>query len=117
MTFADSVKTCLKKYADFSGRASRSEYWWFALFTAIPSMIMEMTNKNESLGALSLIAAVAVLVLLLPSIAVGVRRLHDVDRSGWSMLIGLIPLAGLLVLIWMCRAGDSGSNRFGPAPY
>ncbi len=109
MMFQDAIKTCFKKYADFSGRAMRSEYWWFALFSMITSFILLMIDPSETLY---LIFSLAV---LLPSLAVGARRLHDIDRSGWWLLLSLVPLVGIIVLIvWFCTKGTPGTNRFGP---
>jgi len=105
MTFGESVKTCFAKYATFEGRASRSEYWWWVLFTIIASAMLGVIS--------SMLAAVFSLATLLPYLAVGVRRLHDTDRSGWWLLIGFIPLIGAIVLIvWCCQTGRD-PNRFG----
>lgn len=111
MTFVDSIKTCFSKYADFKGRASRSEYWWFMLFYVIvyvALMVLAATLETPLL-------AVAILALFIPILAVSARRLHDTDRSGWMMLIGLIPLVGLLVIYFMIQEGKE-PNRFGTAP-
>ena len=91
MTFAESVSTCLSKYVDFNGVASRSEFWWFFLFQIIVVVVLSLMSQ--------LIADIAALALLLPSLAVGARRLHDTGRSGWWLLIGLIPVIGTIVLI------------------
>ncbi len=103
--FVDAVKICFRKYVDFNGRASRPEYWWFFLFGLALSIITMM---------FPLINMLISLVLILPSIAVGVRRLHDIDRTGWWLLIGLIPLVGFIVLIiFLTKQGTAGQNRFG----
>ncbi|HWN38654.1 MAG TPA: DUF805 domain-containing protein [Gammaproteobacteria bacterium] len=91
MTFAESVRTCLSKYVDFNGVASRSEFWWFFLFQIVVVVVLSFVSQ--------LVADIAALALLLPSLAVGARRLHDTGRSGWWLLIGLIPVIGTLVLI------------------
>jgi uncharacterized membrane protein YhaH (DUF805 family) len=107
MTFIDSISTCLKKYADFSGRASRSEYWWFTLFCNLVVTVLML--MNETLGTITFFA------LLLPQITAGVRRLHDVEKTGWMLLVGLIPLIGaLIVLYWCVLAGSDTDNEFGP---
>jgi uncharacterized membrane protein YhaH (DUF805 family) len=103
--FVDAIKICLSKYADFNGRASRSEYWWFFLFTFIIYVVTAF---------LPFISLIAVLALLVPSISAAVRRLHDTDRSGWWYLIFLVPLVGAIVLIFfLCQRGTEGQNRFG----
>ncbi|RZQ56045.1 DUF805 domain-containing protein [Pseudidiomarina tainanensis] len=111
----------LKKYAVFSGRARRSEYWFFVLFNVIIGFvlgfidgILGLGNPEAGVGVLGTIYSLAVLI---PSIAVGVRRLHDTDRSGWWLLIGLIPLIGAIVLIvFFVMDSTPGDNRFGPNP-
>jgi len=109
MTFGDSVGTCLKKYADFAGRASRSEYWWFVLAAFLASIVLAFI--------LRILGGLVYLALLLPMIAVGVRRLHDIGKSGWWLLIGFIPLIGGLILIYFyVKSGDAGSNEYGEAP-
>lgn len=91
MTFQESIQVCFKKYADFSGRASRSEYWWFALFIVLASAATSyLSNALSGLFSLG---------VLLPSIAAATRRLHDTNRSGWWQLVGLVPVVGLVVLI------------------
>ena len=110
MTFQESLRTCLtQKYADFSGRASRSEYWWFALAVVVVSLAVSAIS--ETLGLLVNLA------LLLPSIAAAARRLHDTNRSGWWQLIALIPILGAIVLIvFLALEGDAEDNRFGSKP-
>lgn len=93
MTFQESVRECFTKYADFNGRARRSEYWWFMLFVILVSLALSIFSN-----ALSSIFSLAT---LLPSIAAAARRLHDTNRSGWWQLIALIPVIGLIVLIVM----------------
>ncbi|HZH10451.1 MAG TPA: DUF805 domain-containing protein [Microvirga sp.] len=114
MDFGQSISTCFSKYATFSGRAPRSEYWWFALFGVLLSFGTQILDLFLGFPVLNLIAMLAVLV---PSIAVGVRRLHDTDRSGWWMLLLFIPLIGAIVLlVWFCSRGTLGPNRFGSDP-
>ena len=111
----------LQKYAVFSGRAQRSEYWYFFLFyfllavaAAILDGLVESFNQRTGLGFFSGILALG---LLLPSLAVGVRRLHDIDRSGWWLLIAVIPLVGAIVLlVFTVKDSQPGPNRFGPNP-
>jgi uncharacterized membrane protein YhaH (DUF805 family) len=118
MDFGRSISTCLSKYATFSGRASRSEYWWFVLFTILVSSVAQILDAllavSIGIAGLDLIATFA---LLIPSIAVAARRLHDTDRSGWWQLLLLIPLVGWIVLlVWYCTRGTVGPNRFGADP-
>ncbi|MDD4929030.1 MAG: DUF805 domain-containing protein [Gallionella sp.] len=95
MTFGESISTCFSKYADFNGRASRSEYWWWFLFTVLGYIATMMISE--------LVYGLFALAVFLPSIAVAARRLHDTNRSGWLQLIVLIPLAGLIVIYWLAQ--------------
>jgi len=114
MGFAAAVSACFSKYATFSGRARRSEYWWFALFQALVNIVAYGIEQQTDGG---LIGNLIELALVLPALAVAVRRLHDIDRSGWWLLIGVIPVIGWIVLlIWACTQGTLGPNRFGPDP-
>ncbi len=106
MGFTDAIKTCFNKYVDFSGRASRPEYWWYALFVFLVSLAISALSRSAS-GLFSLIT-------LLPSLAVGARRLHDTDRSGWWLLLWIIPIIGWIVLlVFMVIEGTSGDNKYG----
>ncbi len=106
MTFQDSVKACLTKYADFGGRATRSEYWWFFLFTLLVSLALSLFSN--------MLSAVFSLATLVPSIAAAARRLHDTNRSGWWQLIILLPLVGLVVLIvFLAQEGRAESAASG----
>src|SRR5690554_2296031 len=111
--------TVLKKYAVFSGRARRSEYWYFFLFNMIIAFVLGFIDGFAGLGdpeaGIGILGSIYSLAVLIPSIAVGVRRLHDTDRSGWWLLIGLIPLIGAIVLIvFFVLDGSQGDNGFGP---
>jgi uncharacterized membrane protein YhaH (DUF805 family) len=111
MSFVDAVNSCFRQYVGFSGRASRSEFWWFLLFGLLVGLAAAIVDQRGTIGAL------ISLVLFLPSLAVGVRRLHDAGHSGWWLLIGLVPIAGLVVLIiFFVSRGDPGANRYGPPP-
>ncbi len=111
MGFGEAISTCFRKYVVFSGRAMRSEYWFFILFQFLVVVALSIVDAVLGIGVLSAIASLA---MLLPSIAVGVRRLHGTDKSGWWLLIGLIPLIGAIVLIvFFCQQGTEGPNRFG----
>ncbi len=112
----------LKRYADFQGRSRRSEYWYFFLFVFLVSMVLNilagMTGTDGQPNSMfSILGLIFGLATLIPSLAVGVRRLHDVNKSGWFILWGLIPLIGFIILIIQyVKEGDSGPNRFGPDP-
>jgi len=112
MDFVTAVRTVLtENYVNFQGRASRSEFWWFTLFVVVVNIVLQVI-----LG--EIVGAIFALAVLLPGIAVAVRRLHDVDRSGWWYLLVLIPLIGGLILIFafFIHRGTTGPNRFGPDP-
>jgi uncharacterized membrane protein YhaH (DUF805 family) len=103
--FVDAIKICFAKYIDFSGRASRPEFWWFMLFNVILAVLT---------GWIDFVGPLISLALLLPNIAVGVRRLHDTDRAGWWYLLAFVPLIGAIVLIvFWAQKGTPGPNRFG----
>jgi uncharacterized membrane protein YhaH (DUF805 family) len=104
MTFGESISTCFSKYATFEGRASRSEYWWFFLFALLGSLATGMLGPVLS-GLFSL-------AILLPSLAVGARRLHDIDKSGWFLLVGLVPLVGWIILIVWAVQESKEPNRY-----
>jgi uncharacterized membrane protein YhaH (DUF805 family) len=109
MDFQTAVKTCLQKYVDFTGRARRSEYWWFALFSVALSVIASFV-LGDWVGMLVNLA------LLLPSLAAGTRRLHDMGKSGWFQLVWIIPFIGWLVMIyWLVQPSVVGDNQYGPA--
>lgn len=110
-----------KKYAVFSGRSRRKEYWFFVLFNIIVALILGFidglagTFSPES--GVGVLGGLYTLVALVPGIAVSVRRLHDTNRSGWWMLIGLIPIVGAIVLfVFFVQEGDAGHNQYGPNP-
>jgi uncharacterized membrane protein YhaH (DUF805 family) len=120
MNMIEAVKACFSKYVTFSGRARRAEYWWFVLFTVLGSFVFGFVDGlmfGTSMETTGLFGAVFSLGTLLPSISVGVRRLHDLDRSGWWLLLMLLPIIGWIVLIvWNATKGTQGDNRFGPDP-
>jgi uncharacterized membrane protein YhaH (DUF805 family) len=132
MNLTQAVKSVYGKYATFEGRAARSEYWWFVLFSILAAIAIAVVEAALGLGQGSvtqgngqfsaaynggILSILWSLGNLLPSLAVGVRRLHDTDRSGWWMFIGLIPLIGAIVLlVFFCSRGTNGANRFGRDP-
>ena len=115
MSFGQAIGAGFRGYVAFSGRASRSEFWWWVLFTFIFSIVS--SGLDAILGSTPVIYLLYYLAMLLPSRAVAVRRLHDTDRSGWWILIGLIPfIGGIILLIWFVGEGTRGQNRFGGEP-
>jgi uncharacterized membrane protein YhaH (DUF805 family) len=118
----------LKQYADFSGRARRTELWMFALFNFIASVILALVDSligtasfvstgSSVVFSPGLLGGLYSLAVLIPSFAVGVRRLHDQDRTGWWLLIGLIPfVGGIVLLVFFCLEGTRGPNQYGPDP-
>ena len=111
----------LKKYTEFSGRARRKEYWYFALFNIIVSFIFIgidfMFGTFNSEGGFGVFNTIYSLSVLLPAIGVGIRRFHDIGKSGWWLLIGFIPLIGAIVLIiFFVKDSQPGENQYGPNP-
>ena len=117
MNFQQSIETCFNKYATFSGRASRSEYWFFILFGilgGIVTLIIDVMILDYSIESeYTPINLIFSLILIIPSIAVACRRLHDVNKSGWWQLIWLTIIGGILLLIWYFKEGEKRKNRFG----
>lgn len=114
-SFGNSISICFRKYAEFNGRAPRAEFWWFSLFQVLVQWGSSLMAAMSDSGGASAVSGVVSLVFLCPSIAVSVRRLHDLDRSGWWWLLAFIPVIGWIVLIvWDCTRGTRGENRFGP---
>ena len=111
----------LKKYAVFNGRARRKEYWFFALFnfifTLVLSVIDGMFGTFDSESGLGVLGGIYILAVFLPAIGVTIRRLHDTDRSGWWILISLIPIIGAIwLLVLLVLDGTAGQNQYGPDP-
>ncbi|WP_446215674.1 DUF805 domain-containing protein [Micromonospora sp. IBHARD004] len=122
MSFTAAIRSVLTQYVGFTGRARRSEYWWFALFTVLVGLAAAILDgvlgtTLGSRGSTGVIGIIVNLALLLPTLAVGVRRLHDTDRSGWWLLIGLVPIVGAIVLlVFFVLDSTPGTNRFGANP-
>ena len=140
MSFGTAVSTCLRKYGDFSGRATRSEYWGFYAFNVlvvgVPSIVGAILmaagfapdgdfswletgeggpNAAFWIGTVVLgIAFVIALALVVPNYSVGCRRLHDKDASGWLQLIALVPFGGVVLLVFFLLQGDAADNQYGP---
>ena len=103
MGFSQAVKSVFSNYANFSGRARRSEYWYFVLFSLIISLI-------------PIVNLIVGLISIIPGIAVCVRRLHDIGKSGWWLLLCLIPIVNLILLVWYCTDSQPGENQWGANP-
>ncbi len=114
MGFGDAIKSGFSNYVNFSDRASRSEYWYWVLFVVLAEIVTSIIDYAIGYQVTTSLFGLAV---LLPGIAVAIRRLHDLDRSGWWVFLVCIPLIGAIVLIiWYCSRGTVGPNRFGPDP-
>lgn len=110
VSFGQAIQMALNGYATFTGRSSRSEYWWWFLFTAIVGCAVGIFDSN-------ILSSIVSLLLLLPNIAISVRRLHDINKAGWWYLINLIPLVGQIIfIIWACRDSDMYPNEYGDVP-
>lgn len=125
MNFGEAIISGYRKFFDFAGRSSRSEFWFWVLFTLVANLglvtvlliVTQLDGMGLALGTTGALASIFALVFLMPGLAAGVRRQHDIDRSGWSLLIGLIPLVGTVFLIsWLATAGDGGANKYGRNP-
>jgi uncharacterized membrane protein YhaH (DUF805 family) len=115
MGFTEAIKSGFDNYVKFDGRSARPAYWWWFLFAVLAAIGANIVDR--AILDTTLISALVGLGLFLPGLAVSVRRLHDIDHSGWWILIGLIPIIGFIVLIvFYVRQSDQGENRFGPAP-
>lgn len=108
--FLDAVKN---KYADFKGRARRQEYWMYMLVYFILSIV---TSIIDSIIGMQILSGILGLALLIPSIAIGVRRLHDISKSGWFLLLALIPIVNLYLIYLLVQDGTPGSNEYGANP-
>ena len=109
MNFGEAIKSCFAQYVGFGGRAARSEYWWWVLFLTLVSIVLGAL-KQEMLNGLF------TLVILLPTIAVGARRLHDIGKSGWWLLLNFVPFVGWLVVLYFAVKPSADNNEHGPAP-
>ena len=112
---------CLKQYADFAGRARRKEYWMFLLFNFIISFVFGFIDGlcgwvSQDIG-LGILGGIYSLFMFVPHLAVSIRRLHDIGKSGWNILFGFIPIVGsIMLLVWFCTEGEQGMNDWGPDP-
>lgn len=121
LSFTDAVRQVFNKYATFKGRARRSEYWWFMLFYYLVLLVAVLLDNLFGItfeyAFYGPIYCLVPLALFLPSLAVAVRRLHDINKSGWNILWGFIPLIGaILLLVWCCQDSKAEANQYGESP-
>ena len=117
MNFQSAVQSGFSKYVTFSGRASRSEYWYFALAYIVASIVAAVIDHAVLDMDSSPLSIIVWLGFILPSIAVSFRRLHDVNKSAWWLFFFLVPIVGpIMMIVWYCSRGTIGDNRFGPDP-
>lgn len=116
MTFNEAIRSGFSNYANFTGRASRSAFWYWMLFATLVGIAADIVDYGVGSGN-GLIGEIWGLAMLLPNLSVGARRLHDTARSGFWLLVGLVPLVGwILLIVWWCMKGTAGSNQYGADP-
>ncbi len=113
MGFGEAISSGFSNYVNFDGRASRSEYWFWILFVILVSVVAQLI---DNMFGTPILAVIWSLGTLLPSLAVGARRLHDGNRTGWWLLLYLTLIGGLLLLVWFCLRGTDDENQYGPDP-
>ena len=117
MNFGEAIKAGFNNYVNFQGRARRSGYWYWYLFSALVSFAFSVLSSGKSDNFFGVIGGLVGLALFLPGLAYAVRRLHDTNRSGWHLLFILIPLVGwIFLLVWLVQDSEPGDNRFGANP-
>ena len=115
--FGQAIKLGFNRYVDFSGRSSRAEIWWWTLFLVLVSIVLNIVDiaiiKTPGLTQL-----IFVLAIILPSLAIGIRRLHDIDKSGWWILLHFVPffIGSIVLVILACKRGSDEENKYGPSP-
>ncbi len=114
MDIQQAVKTVLSSYAKFEGRSGRPEYWWWVLAYFIAALLTAFVGGMLGMG--QWLTNLLTLVLLVPNIAVGIRRFHDIGKSGWWLLLGLIPLIGWIAVIYFAVQPSQGPNQYGEGP-
>jgi uncharacterized membrane protein YhaH (DUF805 family) len=113
MSFMEAVRSVFTQYVGFSGRARRSEFWWYTLFYVLLGVVMNVVNRAMGSNVLGLLVGLAV---ILPSLAVGARRLHDTGRTGWWQLLGLTIVGFIVLIIFWVGDSQPGQNQYGPNP-
>ena len=117
MKFSEAVGSVLSNYANFKGRARRSEYWFFVLFNSLATGLLSGISTAAESSFFYVIYIIYVLAMILPTLAVIWRRLHDIGKSGACYFIALIPIVGaIILLVWLCRDSDPNTNMYGPSP-
>lgn len=121
MQFTEAVRSCLLNYVTFSGRARRSEYWYFVLFSVLGNIALSLIDRRllgSGMESTQTLSSLFSLAIFLPTISVAVRRLHDVGRSGWWWWLWMIPMIGWIVLlVWNVSKGNDGPNEYGDDPF
>jgi uncharacterized membrane protein YhaH (DUF805 family) len=113
MNFAEAISSGFSKYVQFGGRACRSEYWYWTLFVIIATIVANIIDATLGLG---FVGGIVGLGLFLPGLAVSARRLHDIDRTFWWVLLAFTIIGTLVLIYWACQRGTAGPNRFGADP-
>jgi len=113
MGFSQAITSCMGKYANFQGRATRSEYWWFYLFQILLTWGASIVGSLTLGDSGDMLSSLVSLALLLPSIAVGSRRLHDTGRSGWWQLLVFTIIGIILLIVWLASDGEKAANKYG----
>ena len=120
MNFQNAAKTGFRRAFDFKGRSSRSEFWYWVLFSLILSFTTSFVDQlifGSSFAAVGPLGLILALILFIPNISITFRRLHDINKSAWWLLILCIPFIGIIMfIVWHCSKGTKGPNRFGPDP-
>jgi uncharacterized membrane protein YhaH (DUF805 family) len=117
MNFSQAIASGFRNYVTFSGRASRSEYWYWVLFAILGSVATAIIDRSLfDTSTVSPLNAIFTLVCFLPGLAVSFRRLHDIDRTGWWWLLVFTVIGTILLIVWFCLKGTAGPNRYGPDP-
>jgi uncharacterized membrane protein YhaH (DUF805 family) len=117
MNFSEAIGSDLRNYLNFSGRSTRPEYWYWILPVVVINVVLgvvdEKLNPGTQMGPLSWVTMIVVFALILPTLGVSIRRLHDIDRSGWWFLLWFTLIGGVVVIYWACQPGTAGPNSFG----
>ena len=117
VSFPNAIKFGFQRYFDFSGRSTRAEFWWWLLFAAIANFILTIVDNIAGMmitPTLGILGALFGLVVLIPGIAITFRRLHDINRSAWWLLLHLgFGIGSIVIFVWYCKQGDEGENKYG----